>query len=207
MNAAYVAQIARAGGDDRTGEDRAHQPVGQAPTQELAAGKVETGDPSVPDHLGDAMRLGAPEHRDFVALQVIDDYTFKFIFDSGQSNTVVGALAYIQGCPGPSHVLKASHPSYKSDKTCDVYLNAMPADQLPIPVLGAWVPVEHKPDDLVVMRRNRSYFKVDDAGNQLPYINEMQFKLTTWDDRTTQAIAGTGDRKQIEAVTSQLAEV
>lgn len=131
-------------------------------------------------------------------LEVIDPYTFKFVFAEPQSNTVLEGLAYIQGCPGPSHVLRASHPTYNPDATYDDYLNALPADVTPIPVLGAWVPVEHKPDELVIMRRNPYYFKVDEAGNQLPYINEMQFKLTTWDDRTTQAVAGTGDWSNME---------
>lgn len=131
-------------------------------------------------------------------LEVIDAYTFKFVFAAPQSNTVLEGLAYIQGCPGPSHVLKAFHPTYNPDKTYDDYLNAMPADKVPVPGLGAWVPVEHKPDELVILRRNPYYFKVDEAGNQLPYINEMHFKLTTWDDRTTQAVAGTGDWSNME---------
>ncbi len=131
-------------------------------------------------------------------LEVIDDYTFKFVFPTAQSNTVVEGLAYIQGCPGPSHVLKDFHPDYNADMNYDDYLNAMPADAVPIPVMGAWVPVEHKPDELVIMRRNPYYFKVDSDGNQLPYINEMHFKLTTWDDRTTQAVAGTGDWSNME---------
>lgn len=131
-------------------------------------------------------------------LEVIDDYSFKFVFPKAQSNTVVEGLAYIQGCPGPSHILKESHPRYNSGKTYDDYLNAMPADQMPVVGLGAWIPVEHKPDEIVILRRNPYYWKVDDAGNQLPYINEMHFKLTTWDDRTTQAVAGTGDFSNME---------
>ncbi len=131
-------------------------------------------------------------------MEVIDDYSFKFSFPAPQSNTVLEGLAYIQGCPGPSHVLKAKHPTYNPDATYEDYLNAQPADQLPIPVLGAWVPVKHKPDEIVIMRRNPYYWKVDEAGNQLPYINEMHFKLTTWDDRTTQAVAGTGDFSNME---------
>ena len=131
-------------------------------------------------------------------LEVVDDYTFKFVFALPQSNTVVEGLAYIQGCPGPSHVLKASHPSYNADASYEDYLNAMPSSDVPVPVLGAWVPVEHRPDELVILRRNPYYWKVDEAGNQLPYINEMHFKLTTWDDRTTQAVAGTGDWSNME---------
>ncbi|MEZ5449078.1 MAG: ABC transporter substrate-binding protein [Thiolinea sp.] len=131
-------------------------------------------------------------------LEIIDDYSFKFIFPSAQANTVVEGLAYIQGCPGPSHVLKDKHPKYNKDATYESYLSAMPAEALPIPVLGPWVPVQYKPDEIVIMRRNPYYWKVDEQGNQLPYINEMHFKLTTWDDRTTQALAGTGDFSNME---------
>ncbi len=145
-----------------------------------------------------ASRIQAGSFGGGAKLEIIDDYTFKFVFPSAQSNTVVEGLAYIQGCPGPSHVLKASHPTYNADATYDDYLNAAPSDNLPVPVLGAWVPVEHRADEIVIMRRNPYYWKVDEAGNQLPYINEMHFKLTTWDDRTTQALAGTGDFSNME---------
>jgi peptide/nickel transport system substrate-binding protein len=37
-----------------------------------------------------------------------------------------------------------------------------------MPVMGAWVPVEYRPDDIIVMRRNPYYWKVDEKGNQLP---------------------------------------
>lgn len=132
------------------------------------------------------------------SIDIIDRYSFKLVFSESQSNTVVEGLAYIQGCPGPSHVLKDLHPKYNSEATYESYQNGMPSDALPIPVLGAWVPVEHKPDEIVIMRRNPYYWKIDEDGNQLPYINEMHFKLTTWDDRTTQALAGTGDFSNME---------
>ena len=131
-------------------------------------------------------------------LTVIDEYTFKFDFDAPQSETVLESLAYIQGCPGPSHILKAKHPKYNPDVTYESYTTALPADQLSPVVLGAWVPVVHKPDELVVMRRNPYYFKVDEKGQQLPYFNEMHFRLSTWSDRTAQAVAGTGDFSNME---------
>jgi len=143
-------------------------------------------------------RMSANSFGGGAELEVIDAHTFKFVFPAAQSNTVVEGLAYIQGCPGPSHVMKANHPTYNSDATYDGYLNSMPSDVVPMPVLGAWVPVEHRPDEIVILRRNPFYWKVDEAGNQLPYINEMHFKLTTWDDRTTQAVAGTGDFSNME---------
>ncbi|WP_424929420.1 ABC transporter substrate-binding protein [Amaricoccus tamworthensis] len=130
--------------------------------------------------------------------EVIDDYTFKFVFQSPQAETIVENLAYIQGCPGPSHILKDAHPTYNSDATYDSYTQALPNDVVPPVVLGAWVPVVHRPDELVIMRRNPYYFKVDEAGNQLPYFNEMHFRLSTWGDRTAQAVAGTGDFSNME---------
>ena len=131
-------------------------------------------------------------------LTVVDEVTFKFNFDSPQSETLLESLSYIQGCPGPSHVLKAHHPKYNKDATYESYIKSLPNDVLPPVVLGAWVPVVHKPDELVVMRRNPYYFKVDEKGQQLPYFNEMHFRLSTWGDRTAQAVAGTGDFSNME---------
>ncbi|MCG8355791.1 MAG: ABC transporter substrate-binding protein, partial [Kiloniellales bacterium] len=51
---------------------------------------------------------------------------------------------------------------------------------------------------MVVLRRNPYYFKVDESGQQLPYFNEMLFRLSTWSDRTAQAVAGTGDFSNME---------
>jgi len=143
-------------------------------------------------------RMPAGSFGEGATMEVIDDYSFKFTFDSPQSETVLEGLAYIQGCPGPSHILKASHPSYNADATYEGYTNALPNDLLPPVVLGAWVPVVHRPDEIVIMRRNPYYFKVDESGQQLPYYNEMQFRLSTWGDRTTQAVAGTGDFSNME---------
>ncbi|WP_421723581.1 ABC transporter substrate-binding protein [Bauldia sp.] len=131
-------------------------------------------------------------------MEVIDSHTFKFTFKEPQGPSRVQSLAYIQGCPGPAHILKPEHPKYNPDATYDSYRSAQPADMLPPVVLGPWVPVIHRPDEIVVMRRNPYYWKVDEAGNQLPYMNEMHFKLTSWSDRTTQAVAGTGDFSNME---------
>lgn len=131
-------------------------------------------------------------------MDVIDAYTVRFNFTEPQGPARLQNLSFDTGCPGPSHILMQHHPKYNSDATYDSYVNAAPADQLPPVILGAWVPVVHRPDEIVIMRRNPYYWKVDEAGNQLPYLNEMHFKLTTWSDRTTQAVAGTGDFSNME---------
>lgn len=131
-------------------------------------------------------------------LEVVDAYTIRFNFTEPQGPARVEALAYDTGCPGPSHILMQFHPKYNADATYDSYRTALPADELSPVIMGAWVPVVHRPDEIVIMRRNPYYWKVDEQGNQLPYLNEMHFKLTTWSDRTTQAVAGTGDFSNME---------
>ena len=110
---------------------------------------------------------------------------------------MIFALAYGTFCPGPAHVLKPQHPKY-SKNTYEQYRNAFPPTYMNMPVMGAWVPVEYRSDDIVVMRRNPYYWKVDEEGHQLPYLDELQYRLSTWADRDVQAVAGTGDFSNLE---------
>ncbi len=52
----------------------------------------------------------------------------------------------------------------------------MPPDKLPIATMGPWVPTEYKTDELLIMRRNPYYWKVDENGKQLPYLDEVQYR-------------------------------
>lgn len=154
-------------------------------------------DPNVPSRM-DVNGMG-----EGTRLEITGPYTFKFVFQEPQGPARINSLAYIQGCPGPSHVLKDLHPKYSSN-SYDDYVNSLPPEgrsgngMIDVPVMGMFVPVLHRPDEIVVMRRNPYYWKVDERGNQLPYFNEMHFKLSTWSDRTTQAVAGTGDFSNME---------
>ncbi|MFV0360231.1 ABC transporter substrate-binding protein, partial [Tropicimonas sp.] len=130
-------------------------------------------------------------------LEAVDDYTFRFNFTTPFPGQVLYNMAYGNFCPGPSHILKPEHPNY-SDNTVEEYLNAFPPEYLNIPVMGAWVPVEYRSDDIIVLRRNPYYWKVDSEGHQLPYLDETQFRLSTWADRDVQAVAGTGDISNLE---------
>ncbi len=110
-------------------------------------------------------------------------------------------MAYGGFCPLPAHILKPQHPKY-SKNTYDQYQNAFPPNYLNFPVMGAWAPVAYRPDDIIVLRRNPYYWKVDSDGNQLPYLDELQYKLSTWADRDVQAVAGTGDFSNLEQAES-----
>lgn len=130
-------------------------------------------------------------------LEILGPYQFKFTFTTAFPEQVLYAMAYGNFCPGPSHMLKPHHPAFGGE-SYEAFRNAFPPDYMNFPVMGAWVVVEHRPDDIVVLRRNPYYWKVDEAGNQLPYLNEMHYRLSTWADRDVQAVAGTGDFSNLE---------
>lgn len=134
-------------------------------------------------------------------LEAVDDYTIVWTFKDAFPRQYIYQMAYGTFCPGPAHIFKPLHPKYSSN-TYDQYKNAIKPEYMNIPVMGAWVPVEYRPDDIVVMRRNPYYWKVDDAGNQLPYLNEVHYRLSTWADRDVQAVAGTGDFSNLEQAES-----
>ncbi len=46
--------------------------------------------------------------------------------------------------------------------------------------------------------RNPYYWKVDNSGQQLTYLDEVQYRLSTCGDRDVQAVAGTSDFSNLE---------
>ena len=152
---------------------------------------------AVPSGTGTPERFGVN-----TKLEALDPYTIKWTFEEVRPTQYLYAMAYDSFCPGPSHILKPQHPKYNPDNTYEEYKNAFPPEYMNIPVMGAWVPVEYRPDDIIVMRRNPYYWKVDENGNQLPYLNEMHYRLSTWADRDVQAVAGSGDFSNLEQAES-----
>lgn len=130
-------------------------------------------------------------------LEILGPYQFRMTFTTAFPEQVLYAMAYGNFCPGPSHVLKPHHPSHGGE-SYEAFRNAFPPEFMNFPVMGAWVAVEYRADDIVVLRRNPYYWKVDSEGNQLPYLNEMHYRLSTWADRDVQAVAGTGDFSNLE---------
>jgi peptide/nickel transport system substrate-binding protein len=134
-------------------------------------------------------------------LKKVDDNTVLWTFKEAFPKQYLYTMAYGGFCPLPAHLLKPQHPKY-SKNTYDQYTNAFPPNYLNFPVMGAWVPVQYRPDDIIVLRRNPYYWKVDEKGNQLPYLNEVSYRLSTWADRDVQAVAGTGDFSNLEQAES-----
>jgi peptide/nickel transport system substrate-binding protein len=135
-------------------------------------------------------------------LEVVDEYTFKLSFDKPYGGLLI-RLA-IQGWRGyndllkPSHFLKPFHTKYT--KLADLEPKIKEAGFQPgewvnlfnfkdvlntkltssraigFPVLYPWIFVK-KTDTTATYERNPYYFKVDNAGNQLPYIDKIQSTL------------------------------
>ena len=131
-------------------------------------------------------------------LEAVDANTIRWTFKDSFPVTTIYQMALNNFCPGPAHILKPLHPKYNKDATYDSYINALKPEMLPAVTMGPWVPVGYKPDEIIIMRRNPYFIEVDDHGNQLPYLDEISFKLSTWEDRTIQTVAGTADYTNME---------
>jgi peptide/nickel transport system substrate-binding protein len=132
------------------------------------------------DKVNSGRKLSAYKYGDKDAkLEKIDDYTIKFTFGTKKPLDVFYQLGEYAFVPNPKHALAEFHPNYSTKDPKPSYKdfeNALPADKLPIPTMGPWVPTEYKTDELMILRRNPYYWKVDEKGQQLPYFDEIQYK-------------------------------
>jgi peptide/nickel transport system substrate-binding protein len=109
-------------------------------------------------------------------LEKVDDYTIRFTFPVEKPMTVFYMMSDETFVVMPEHVLKSKHPTWSETPTdYKEFENAMPPNDLPMVTMGPWVITEYVTDELMIMRRNPYYWKVDEAGNQLPYMDEIQY--------------------------------
>jgi peptide/nickel transport system substrate-binding protein len=128
-------------------------------------------------------------------LTKIDDYTVQIAFSEPYAlfTTYLGSWGFSRGAPTghPRHYLSQFHPNYAEMESIEAgmeeggfdtwtdYFTQMAGTSNPDkPTIGAWMPEDWPPQSLEVHTRNPYYWKVDSAGNQLPYIGEI------WSTRT-----------------------
>jgi len=134
-----------------------------------------------------------------VNLEAIDDYTIKWTFPVPYPLQLLFSMDEYSFHIAPEHFWAPLHPEFNADADYDSFLNAVPPDDLPVPTMGPFVAVEYKTDEIMVMRRNPYYWKVDEAGKQLPYLDEVQFeKGTQGVGRTLSTMAGSADHSNLE---------
>ena len=135
-------------------------------------------------------------------MEKVDDYTvrinfpvaepldFWYLFNEGNFRAM------------PMHKLAEAHPAYSTADplpTYDDFQNVWSPENLPLVTMGPWAVTEYKTDELMIMRRNPYYWKVDEAGNQLPYMDEIQYrKGPTGIGRDLCTIAGDCDHMNLE---------
>jgi peptide/nickel transport system substrate-binding protein len=102
----------------------------------------------------------------------------------------------------PAHQLRQYHPLWSEADPAPTYVdfaNALTPETLPLVTMGPWAITEYQTDELMIMRRNPYYWKVDEAGNQLPYMDEIQYrKGPSGIGRDLCTIAGDCDHMNLE---------
>ncbi|MBS10308.1 MAG: hypothetical protein CME19_01730 [Gemmatimonadetes bacterium] len=79
------------------------------------------------------------------------------------------------------HFFKKWHPRYNPESDYQTWRDSTTTAQRlyrpGTPMLGPWVPSEWERGQRLVFERNPYYWKVDTAGNQLPYIDQLVFTV------------------------------
>lgn len=136
------------------------------------------------------------------SMEKVDDYTIRINFPIEKPLDFWYLLAEDVFHVMPQHQLEQFHPAFSTADPAPTYVdfaNALGPEALPLVTLGPWAITEYKTDELMIMRRNPYYWKVDEAGNQLPYMDEIQYrKGPSGIGRDLCTIAGDCDHMNLE---------
>ncbi len=132
-------------------------------------------------------------------LEKVDDFTIKWTFGMSKPPDVLYKMDMGDFNVFPAHVFKPLHPKYNTDTNYQNFANQPGPQDLPLVTMGPYVATAYKTDELLVLRRNPYYWKVDETGQQLPYVDEIQYqKGTAGTGRTLCVMAGGCDQDNLE---------
>jgi peptide/nickel transport system substrate-binding protein len=142
-----------------------------------------------------------------LSIEIVDDLTFKVKFEGSYPLFPEILAKESTGAPGldrpgfiqPFHYLSQFHPQYaKTEDLLAAVTKYAVADwtQLwgedgpvqswwlnpDLPVITPWKIVVPPPAEVILMERNPYYYGVDTAGNQLPYIDYVEYQLIEVND-------------------------
>lgn len=132
----------------------------------------------------DAFRMGVVNPDWLVAgkpvrMEKIDDFTLKVSADEPMG-TILRRFCHYEAVFAKHHYARF-HPKYNPDATYEGFrretTNLMEVLQPGVPKLGAWVPTQWVHGQQIVYERNPYYWKIDTAGNQLPYVDRIVFTV------------------------------
>ncbi len=150
------------------------------------------------------MRFGGENMK----LEVVDDFTVRLTFAATFGNFTAHLTRWEVSCPSPNilapaHFYKQFHPKYTDKAKLEATAKekglenwaalfnqyagwGMGVWQFPdwmntmeFPVLAPWRFVQRPKEGLILLERNPYYWKVDLAGNQLPYIDSLRYDYVT----------------------------
>jgi len=134
-----------------------------------------------------------------ITLEKVDDDTVLWTFPVERPVQRLFDMDFLSFTVCPEHVYAPMHPAFNPDSDYQTFETFQVQDDLPVVSMGPWVPVEYRIDEFLVFRRNPYYWKVDSAGNQLPYLDEVTFeKGTDGIGRTLGTLAGSIDHTNLE---------
>ena len=114
-----------------------------------------------------------------IEMEKVDDHTLRF-----RSHKPLGRILDIlcsDWIAFPKHILADSHPQYNPAADYESLRDSTTTAQMlfnpRFPRISAWAPVEWTRGQRLVYERNPYYFKVDSAGNQLPYADRLVFNV------------------------------
>jgi len=151
-------------------------------------------------------------------LEVVDDFTAKLTFAATFGNFPAHLTRWEVSCPSPNilapaHFYKQFHAAYTDQAELDAMAEeqglegwaalfnqraqwGMGVWQFPdwitkvdFPVLAPWHFVQLPQEGLILLERNPYYWKVDLAGNQLPYFDTFRYDYVTTTDAVKLKIA------------------
>jgi len=124
-------------------------------------------------------------------VEKVDDYTVKITFAA--PNGMFEELLPNQWMYAPAHYLKQFHPTYAdkealdaamAEEGFDTWIDLFGAKNASwnnpgCPYIAAWLPTNTVDQPVHIFERNPYYWKVDTAGNQLPYLDGKQRTLVS----------------------------
>lgn len=144
---------------------------------------------------------GTVVNGELMTLEKVDDYTLTFTFAGPNplflENHSRGPWNSAQSIV-PAHYMEQFHPKYNSEVTDTTELmnryNTSTRLHYPdMPTIGPWRVTSYVADQVATFERNPYYWKVDTAGNQLPYIDNIQVEIASGavsEQVTLKALAG-----------------
>jgi len=132
-------------------------------------------------------------------LEKVDANTIRWTFGAPKPPTALFDMSEGRFDIMPAHIMKPMHPKYNKDMDYKKFANFPAPQDLPQVTTGPFAATEYKTDELLIMRRNPYYYAVDERGQQLPYLDEIQYqKGPSGTGRTLCVMAGGCDQDNLE---------